>query len=79
MFVSLSVDVFGQNEPDSIMEVTLPELVFTESLIKHKPKSDVCKITENHRKGVTNVFDIMNLLPGVKFDQLKSKISCKND
>lgn len=30
MFVSLSVEVFGQNEPDSIMEVTLPELVFTE-------------------------------------------------
>ena len=61
------------------MEITLPELVFTESLIKHKPKSDVFKITENHRKGVTNVFDIMNLLPGVKFDQLKSKISVKND
>ena len=79
MFVSLSVEVFGQNEPDSIMEVTLPELVFTENLIKHKPKSDVFKITENHRKGVTNVFDIMNLLPGVKFDQLKSKISVKND
>ena len=79
MLWCMSLDVIGQNGQDSIMEVTLPELVFTESLIKHKPKSDVFKITENHRKGVTNVFDIMNLLPGVKFDQLKSKISVKND
>ena len=76
---SLCMHVFGQNKQDSIMEVTLPELVFTESLIKHHAKSDVFKITENHRKGVTNVFDLMNLLPGVKFDQLKSKISVKND
>ena len=79
MLGSLFFDIMGQNGQDSIMEVTLPELVFTENLIKHKPKSDVFKITENHRKGVTNVFDIMNLLPGVKFDQLKSKISVKND
>lgn len=70
---------FGQNEQDTIMEITLPELVFTESMIKHNAKSDVFKITENHRKGMTNVFDIMNLLPGVKFDQLSSKISVKND
>ena len=79
VLVSLSLEVFGQNEQDSIMEVTLPELVFTENLIKHKPKSDVYKITENHRRGVTNVFDILNLLPGVAFNQLKSKISVKND
>ena len=79
MLGSLFFDIMGQNGQDSIMEVTLPELVFTENLIKHKPKSDVFKITENHRKGVTNVFDIMNLLPGVKFDQLKSKVSVKND
>ena len=70
---------FGQDEHDSIMEVSLPELVFTESLIKHNAKSDVFKITENHRKGVTNVLDILNLLPGVDFDQLKSRISVKND
>lgn len=79
MLTCLFIEALGQNEQDTIMEITLPELVFTESLIKHKPKSDVFKITENHRKGVTNVFDIMNLLPGVKFDQLKSKISVKND
>ena len=66
MLVSLSLELFGQDEPDSIMEVTLPELVFTESLIKHKPKSDVFKITENHRKGVTNVFDIAMCLKSLK-------------
>lgn len=70
---------FGQDEPDSIMEVTLPELVFTESLIKHNTKSDVFKITESHRKGVTNTLDILNLLPGVNFNQLTSRISVKND
>ena len=79
MLGSLFLGAFGQNEQDSIMEITLPELVFTESLIKHNAKSDVFKITENHRKGMTNVFDIMNLLPGVKFDQLTSKISVKQD
>lgn len=79
MLVGLYVASFGQNGQDSIMEVTLPELVFTESLIKHNAKGDVFKITENHRKGMTNVLDIMNLLPGVKFDQLKSKVSVKND
>ena len=79
MLGSLFFGANGQNHQDSIMEITLPELVFTESLIKHHAKGDVFKITENHRKGVTNVFDIMNLLPGVKFDQLKSKISVKND
>ena len=52
--LGLHLVAYGQNEPDSIMEVTLPELVFTESLIKHRPKSDVFKITENHRKGMTH-------------------------
>ena len=32
---------FGQDGQDSIMEIMLPELVFTESLIKHNAKSDV--------------------------------------
>ncbi|MDY6300631.1 MAG: outer membrane beta-barrel protein [Bacteroidales bacterium] len=79
MLVGLYVASFGQNGQDSIMEVTLPELVFTESLIKHNAKGDVFKITENHRKGMTNVLDIMNLLPGVKCDQLTSSVSVKND
>ena len=70
---------FGQNGQDTVMQITLPELVFTESQIKHNAKSDVFKITENHRQGVTNVLEIMNLLPGVKCDQLKSSISVKND
>ena len=34
MLGSLFFDIMGQNGQDSIMEVTLPELVFTESLIK---------------------------------------------
>ncbi len=79
MLVGLYLASFGQNGQDSIMEVTLPELVFTESLIKHNAKGDVFMITENHRKGMTNVLDIMNLLPGVKCDQLTSSVSVKND
>ncbi|MBR4829229.1 MAG: TonB-dependent receptor [Muribaculaceae bacterium] len=76
---AMCLAAFGQDGQDSIMEISLPELVFTESLIKHNAKSDVFKITENHRKGITNVLDILNLLPGVDFDQLKSRISVKND
>ena len=45
MLVGLYLASFGQNGQDSIMEVTLPELVFTESLIKHNAKGDVFKIT----------------------------------
>lgn len=70
---------FGQDAQDSIMEITLPELVFTESLIKHNAKSDVFKITESHRKGVTNTLDILDLLPGVTFNQLTSSLSVRND
>ena len=76
---ALCLNAIGQEEPDSIMEITLPELVFTESLIKHNAKSDVFKITESHRKGVTNTLDILNLLPGVSFNQLTSSLSVKND
>ena len=77
--LGLHLVAFGQNEQDTVMEITLPELVFTESMIKHNAKSDVYKITENHRKGMTNVLDIINLLPGVKIDQLTSSVSVKND
>lgn len=59
--------------------MTLPEFVFTESLIKHKSKSDVYTITAEQRKGATSVFDMLNTLPGVNYDNLTSKVSVRND
>lgn len=59
--------------------MALPEFVFTESLIKHKSKSDVYTITAEQRKGATSVFDILNTLPGVNYDNLTSKVSVRSD
>lgn len=57
----------------------LPEFVFTESLIKHKFKSDVYTITAEQQKGCTSVFDILNTLPGVIYNNITSKVSVRSD
>lgn len=79
MFECVCQKVLAQDGQDSVWQVTLPEFTFTENLIKHNSKSDVYIITRDLRTGVIDAFDIINALPGVEYDNFKSKVSVRND